>query len=106
MGLAATPPLALGNVEDDVGAPLPEPVDDPGAGPEADHLVSRGGERGFEVPDRRLGVVLLEGVLGQVGGRVGGLYVVGEADSHRLFLRAIRSFPAGMSAFASPVMSR
>ena len=52
------------------------------------------------------GVELLEGVLGQVVGRIGRFYVEGETDSHRRFLLAIRSFPAGMSVRTSPVRRR
>jgi hypothetical protein len=106
MGLAAAAPLSLGDVEDKVRAHFPEGVDDSGTGAKAEHLVSQGGECAVQMPDGCLGVVFLEGVRRQMGGVVGRFYVVGDPDSHRLLLLAIRSFPPGISALTSPVMRR
>ena len=72
MGLAAPSPFPLRDVEDDVGAAMPQGVDDAGTRPEADYLVAEFGERAAEMPDGRLGVVLLEGVFGQMVRRVPG----------------------------------
>ena len=104
--LAAPPAFPFRDVEDDVGRGVPHGVDEPAPGGKTADVVAQAGEGVLDVGHRRLGVVLLEGVLGQVIGRVGRLYVEGEPDSHRRFLLAIRSFPAGMSARTSPVSRR
>ena len=104
--LAAPSAFPFRDVEDDVGGCVPRGVDEPAPGGKTADVVAQAGEGVLDVAHRRLGVVLLEGVLGQVIGRVGRLYVVGETDSHRRFLLAIRSFPAGMSARTSPVSRR
>ena len=104
--LAAPPAFPFRDVEDDVRRGAPHGVDEPASGGKSVNVVAKLRKGAGDVAHRRLGVVLLEGVLGQVIGRVGRLYVEGEPDSHRRFLLAIRSFPAGMSARNSPVSSR
>ena len=106
MRLAAPSAFPFRDVEDDVGGGAPHGVDEPASGGETVDVVTQLREGACDVAHRRLGVVLLEGVLGQVLGRVGRFYVEGEPDSHRRFLLAIRSFPAGMSARTSPVSRR
>ena len=106
MRFPAPPPFPFRDVEDDAGGCVPQDVDEPAPGRKAPDVVAQPRESVRDVAHRRLGVVLLEGVLGKVIGRIGRFYVVGETDSHRRFLLAIRSFPAGMSARTSPVSRR
>ena len=106
MGLAAAAAFPFGDVEDDIEGGLPDCVEEADARGKPADVVPKAGERIEDVAHGRLGVVFLEGVLGQVLGEIGRLYVVGEADSHRRLLLAMRSFPAGVSARSSPVSRR
>ena len=106
VGLAAPAAFPFRDVEDDVEAGLPDGVEEPRPGGKPADVVPQAGERVADVAHGRFGVVFLEGVLGQVLGEIGRFYVVGEADSHRRFLLAIRSFPAGVSERSSPVSRR
>jgi len=96
--------LPFRDVEDDVGRRAAHGVDEPA--PAGRRRTScPAGEGVLYVGDRRLGVVLLEGVLGQMIGVAAGFTLRGEPDSHRRFLLA-SARPAGMSVRTSPVSSR
>ena len=106
MGLAAPAAFPFRDVEDDVEGRFAHGVEEAGARRKATDIVPQAGERIEYVAHGRLGIVFLEGVLGQMLREVGRLYVVGETDSHRRLLLAMRSFPAGVSARSSPVSRR